>query len=586
MADDTQKTQPPGTHPDGATGPPSGQGNGHGAVKYPAPPNGQDGHKYAPPEDRPKGGDAAKDSADAGGGQEPAKKSAGPIRKLIIGALVAAALVVAAIWGWSYYKYSQSHVSTDDAYITGNLVNISPIIGGTLSQLLVDEGETVTKGKVIARLEDGGQIASLRQAQASYQAAASQLPQAQQNLLYQQQATGANIRKAQAELAAQRAKTSGAEQQVALSRNTLAGQVAQAESQVAQAQAQAAQAQAQVQAAQSVVNAQRQGVETAQRAADSADAQLKGAQSNFEKNRTDKARYARLVVQEAVTPQQYDAVKAATDSAESQFNATRFQGAQAHSQVIQARRNVSQAQAQLNAARKAAAAAGQQVEVARAGLGIARANQSQVGIQQTNVANAFGQNAGALADLSTAQAGQTQIGLRRQQILTTQAQILQSKAALANAQVTENDTYISAPNNGTVVKKAANIGSSLSPGQTILTITQGDYVYVTANFKETQLHDVKPGQLADVEVDSFPGRVFHGKVRSINEATGATNALLPPDNATGNFTKVVQRIPVRIELVPAGPHDDKKYATANDIHNLRQGMSVNATIDVSTGQHQ
>jgi len=585
MADDPQKTQPPGTRPEGA----AGQPNGHGAARYPAPANGhdgQDGHKYAPTEDKPKGDDGAKGGDDKGGGQTPDKKPASPIRRLIIGALVAAALVVALIWGWSFYKYSQSHVSTDDAQVEGNLVNISPIIGGTLSQLLVDQGDTVTRGKVIARLEDSGQIASLRQAQAAYQAARSQLPQAQQNLLYQQQATGANIRKAQAELAAQRAKTSGAEQQVALSRSTLAGQVQQAESQVAQAQAQAAQAQAQVQAAQAVVNSQRQGVETAQRAADAAGAVISGNLANAIKTSNDQIRYRRLVAQEAVTPQQYDAAAAAAGSSQSQLDAARFQAAQAHSQVIQARRNVSQAQAQLNAARKAAAAAGQQVEVARAGLGIARANQSQVGIQQTNVANNFGQNASALADLSTAQAGQTEVGLRRQQILTTRAQILQAQAALQNAQVTENDTYISAPNDGTVIKKASNTGASLSPGQTILTITQGDYVYVTANFKETQLRDVRPGQDAEVEVDSFPGRIFHGRVRSINEATGATDALLPPDNATGNFTKVVQRIPVRIELVAAHSNEDKKYATAVDIRNLRQGMSVVATIDVSTGDHK
>ena len=134
---------------------------------------------------------------------------------------------------------------------------------------------------------------------------------------------------------------------------------------------------------------------------------------------------------------------------------------------------------------------------------------------------------------------------------------------------------------GTVVKKASNVGASLSPGQTVVTMTQGDYVYVTANFKETQLRDVRPQQPAEVEVDSFPGRIFKGTVKSINEATGATQALLPPDNATGNFTKVVQRIPVRIELVPAKDTDDKKYARAADIQSLRQGMSVTATIDVS-----
>ena len=85
-------------------------------------------------------------------------------------------------------------------------------------------------------------------------------------------------------------------------------------------------------------------------------------------------------------------------------------------------------------------------------------------------------------------------------------------------------------------------------------------------------------------MDSFPGLVFKGHVKSINEATGATQALLPPDNATGNFTKVVQRIPVRIELDAAKNGDDKKFARSAEILALRQGMSVNATIDVSSAR--
>jgi Cation efflux system protein CusB domain 1 len=119
------------------------------------------------------------------------------------------------------------------------------------------------------------------------------------------------------------------------------------------------------------------------------------------------------------------------------------------------------------------------------------------------------------------------------------------------------------------------------PGQTILTLTEGDYVWVTANYKETQLRNTHPGQPAEVEVDAVPGKAFLGWVRSINEATGAATSLLPPENATGNFVKVVQRIPVRIELDPAGDDEDRKYARLSDIRTLRQGMSVSATIDTS-----
>ncbi len=585
MADDPQqKTQGQSQgspKPDGVNGT-----NGHNAHQYPAQKNGvevlHEGNKYAEKKEEPKK-DGAKDGQ---GDAPPEKKPVSPLRRLVTLGLVAAALIAAVIYGLSYYNYAQNHASTDDAYITGNLVNVSPIISGTLSSLTVDEGSPVKQGQLIGRIEDSGQRASLAQSQAAYQSALSQLPQAEQNLAYQKQATSAGIKKAQAELAAQQAKTAGAQQQVILSRNQVSNQVTQAQSQVAQAQAQAAQYAAQVQTARSAVATEQQNVRTAQRAADAADAQIRGTQATFEKNRTDEGRYAKLVVQAAVTPQQYDAAHSATVNAGSQLDAARFQAAQAHSAVNSSRATVAQARNQLTAAQRAYDAALQNVDVARAGLGIARANLSQVPIQQSNVLNNFGQNASALADLSTAQAGQTQVGVRRAEIATYRANANSSLAQLHNAQIIEGDTYLRAPNDGAVVKKAVNIGASLSPGQTILTITQGDYVYVTANFKETQLADVKPGEAAEIEVDSFPGLIFHGSVASINEATGATQALLPPDNATGNFTKVVQRIPVRIELRPAKPGEDKKFATAEDIRNLRQGSSVNATIDTSTGRHK
>ena len=98
--------------------------------------------------------------------------------------MIAAVVIAAVIYGLSYYNYAQNHASTDDAYITGNLVNVSPIISGTLNSLTVDEGSPVKQGQLIGRIEDSGQRASLAQAQAAYQSALSQLPQAEQNLAY------------------------------------------------------------------------------------------------------------------------------------------------------------------------------------------------------------------------------------------------------------------------------------------------------------------------------------------------------------------------------------------------------------------
>ncbi len=285
MADE-QKTQTPIRPAPGKDG--QDTANGHSHTKYAPKDEGKSVQKQDD-EDKPKDN---------------------PVKKMMIIGIVAAALIVGLIWGLKVYHYNQTHESTDDAYVTGNLVNVSPIISGTLSQLAVDEGYTVKQGDLIARLEDSGPRSAVQQARAAYQAALSQIPQAEQNLLYQQQATDAAIQKAQAELAAQNAKTSGAQQQVVLSRNTTLNQVRQAESQVTQAQDQARQYDAQVQTARATVNAQEQTVQTAQRAADAADAAILGAQANAVKMTNDQKRYAVLVRQEAVTPQQYDAASA------------------------------------------------------------------------------------------------------------------------------------------------------------------------------------------------------------------------------------------------------------------------------------
>ncbi len=551
-------------------------GNGHTQTTS------QDGHgatKYAPPKDGDK-----EDKPDAA--QEQQKNAEKPRRTLIIGLVAAFLLIFGIIWGSHYYHYSTTHVGTDDAYVTGNLVNVSPIIGGTLSTLSVEEGDTVRKGQLIGRLEDSGQLASLRQAQAAYAAAQSQIPQAQANLAYEKQATAAAIQRAQAGIAAQQAKTLAAQQQSTLSGATVRNQITQAASQVRVADAQTAGAQAQVKTAQAAVDSQRQAVQTAQRAADAATAQIAAAAANATKTANDERRYARLVSQSAVTVQQYDAAQAAAISAAAQLQASQEQAAQAKSQVAYARSGVQQALEQLKVAQKQAYAVGQQADVARTAQQLAQANLGQIPIQQSNVANAVGQGSQAQADLATANANRQQILLRQRQIQTYIAQANQAKAALANAQVTENDTYLYAPTDGQVVKKAVNVGASLSPGQTVATITQANYVWVSANFKETQLQKVLVGQPAEVEVDSFPGIVFSGKVQAINEATGASIALLPPDNSTGNFTKVVQRVPVRIQLIPASNDADKKYARQQDINRLGQGRSVTATIDTSNYDQQ
>jgi membrane fusion protein (multidrug efflux system) len=137
--------------------------------------------------------------------------------------------------------------------------------------------------------------------------------------------------------------------------------------------------------------------------------------------------------------------------------------------------------------------------------------------------------------------------VNRAQYQAAQAAIAQAEASLKDAQLQLSYTNIVAPTSGRIGRKTVEVGQRVQPGSPLMAIVGNDY-WVTANFKETQMEDIKPGEKVEVELDAFPHHKFVGRVDSISPASGSQFALLPPDNATGNFTKVVQRIPVKITL--------------------------------------
>jgi membrane fusion protein, multidrug efflux system len=153
------------------------------------------------------------------------------------------------------------------------------------------------------------------------------------------------------------------------------------------------------------------------------------------------------------------------------------------------------------------------------------------------------------------------------------AQIQAKEAAIIVANVNLGYTRIVAPAAGAVSERHVQEGQLVSPGMELVDLVRGD-VWIQANYQETQLTNVRPGDAADITIDTFPGVVLHGKVAEISPASGSQFALLPPDNATGNFTKVVQRIPVKIVLDPGHPLQGR----------LRPGFSAEVTIHAS-GKH-
>jgi membrane fusion protein (multidrug efflux system) len=165
-------------------------------------------------------------------------------------------------------------------------------------------------------------------------------------------------------------------------------------------------------------------------------------------------------------------------------------------------------------------------------------------------------------------AGDAQLASAQAALVGADARVAAARAARDQAALQLSYTRLMAPTSGVVSKKTVEVGQLVQPGQPLMSAVPLDDVWVVANLKETQTANVSPGAAADFTVDAYPGRHFAGRVESLAPATGAKFSLLPPDNATGNFTKVVQRVPVRIRL--SQPNDPA--------HPLRPGMSVDVTI--------
>lgn len=164
-----------------------------------------------------------------------------------------------------------------------------------------------------------------------------------------------------------------------------------------------------------------------------------------------------------------------------------------------------------------------------------------------------------------------QVGATKQQVSAAASNLALRMADIDFARLQLSYTVITAPVPGIVSKRNIQIGQLVQPGQTMFAIVIDSSVYVTANFKETQMAHLKPGQKTDIEVDAYPNQKFEGVVDNFSGATGAKFSLLPPDNATGNFVKVVQRVPVKILFTNAGQQWMEK---------LRPGLSVNVSVHV------
>ncbi|RLV61332.1 HlyD family secretion protein [Parashewanella curva] len=230
------------------------------------------------------------------------------------------------------------------------------------------------------------------------------------------------------------------------------------------------------------------------------------------------------------------------------------------SKISQAKSKIASAQAQYNLAK-------QQVIRAKS---LIKSNYAS----QKDLDTAISQQKVTQAQVKEAQAG-LQAANDSLNVITSQLQQAKAKISVANAQLEQakialSYTKIKAPVDGVVGKKGLRVGLYVQPGMPLLSVVPSDKIWVTANFKETQIADIKPGMKVELALDAYPDTPLEGEVESFSPATGAQFALFPPENATGNFTKVVQRVPVRIKLL----HPEKLQGR------LIPGLSVEAMVDL------
>jgi membrane fusion protein, multidrug efflux system len=387
--------------------------------------------------------------------------------------LVACAALAGAYYTWRYF---QDRESTDDAQIDGHIVPIASRVGGTVTEVKVEDNQLIAAGTLLVQIDPKDYLVALAREEAN--------------------------------LADARASLQAARSGVPIVSATTASQVSNAAANEERTRA-------------AVVTATRE-VEAARARLVTAQARLRETTANRVRLTQDLDRMKILIVKDEISRQQYDAAVALEEGA----------------------------RASEDAGRAAISEAEQAVAVAEGRL--AQANQV---VEQ------------AQAEVKSAATGPDQVEVIRARAVAAEAKVKLAEAATEQARLNLQYTTITGAVGGVVSKKNVEPGQIVQPGQPLLAIVPLEDIWVTANFKETQLRAMRPGQKVSIVVDAY-NRKFTGRVESIAAATGARFSLLPPENATGNYVKVVQRIPVKIVL-------DKGQDSE---HLLRPGMSVVPTV--------
>ena len=411
--------------------------------------------------------------------------------RYVLYGLLIVLLGVSIPYGWQLWQYYHTHESTDDAYVAGDIVPLSPQINGTVLAVHVVDNQPVVADQLLAQLDPRDFEVRVKQVEAAVAVATANLHRAEIEVHLTQESTSTDTERTSA---------------------TLRGaQIAAREAQQSIAEAEA-----------------RLRTTAAATAATAAEVDMWHAR--MEMAQTEYTRMQTLRTDGVVSQQQFDASDSALKSARAQWRASQQRLAQAQAEVERARVDLQS--------------------------------------RQQAVERSHAHTAEAQAVLAGAQANRQTVDIKQAQVETARALLQQAQADLDAARLQLSYTTLRAPVAGLIARKRLEVGQVVQAGRPVLAVVPLEHIWVEANFKETQLRHMRPGQPATLHVDAYPDHVFTGTIESLSPGTGSVFSLLPPENATGNFVKVVQRLPVKILL---DPRTSSQFA-------LRPGMSVIATI--------
>lgn len=467
--------------------------------------------------------------------------------------IVIGILLVIAVAGLVYWLLGRGKVSTDDAQVQGHLVPINARVSGYVATISVDDNQQVKRGQLLVQLDRRDLDAALRKAEADL---ASQ--------------------RAQAAAAGTQVSVTGrvapsTEQQAGAGVEVAAAQVASSREQISVALAQARSSDAGVQVARDAVAVAKSDVEAAAASISAAEAGLAqaradvtAAEAKAKQATSDLARFKSLFEAGATSKQLYESADTANTSAWAALEASKDKVDVAKAAITQAQARKASTEKQVDQAKSRLVAAVQTAAQAQAGVAVARTGltQAEARLQQAKAAE------------SGARTAPEQVSISEAQRMAAVARAKQAAAAANSAKLQLSYTSMRSPLGGIVSQKTIQLGQYVQPGQMLMAVVPLKNVWVVANFKETQVGRMRPGQTAIISVDAYPEHDIRGHIQSIGAATGSKFSLLPAENATGNFVKVVQRIPVKIVL-------DRPFSKGAV---LRPGMNVIATVDLRSGR--